>query len=228
MREFGLTGGIGSGKSTVAAGLVARGARLVDADRVVRELQEPGGAVFDAMVEHFGSDIVAADGTLDRQAVADRVFADADALAALNAIVHPAVGAEMKARRAALAASGAVVVLDIPLLVRPDGSLGQKEWADLAGIIVVDCDPQVAVARLVEHRGFARADAEARIAAQATRDQRAAVADLVIDNSGDLAELEPQLDRCWQWMLDRVDPGGDGDGAGGPGGHPGGTATTAE
>jgi dephospho-CoA kinase len=198
VREFGLTGGIGSGKSTVAAGLVARGAHLIDADQVVRELQQPGGAVFDAMVEHFGADIVADDGTLDRQAVADRVFADPDALAALNAIVHPAVGAEMKARRAALADSEAVVVLDIPLLVRPDGSLGQKEWAELAGIIVVDCEPDVAVARLVEHR----------IAAQATREQRAAVADLVIDNSGDLSALEPQLDHCWQWMCDRVGPDG--------------------
>jgi dephospho-CoA kinase len=203
VREFGLTGGIGSGKSTVAAGLVARGAHLIDADQVVRELQQPGGSVFDAMVEHFGADIVADDGSLDRQAVADRVFADPDALSALNAIVHPAVGAEMKARRAALADSDADVVLDIPLLVRPDGSLGQKEWAELAGIIVVDCAPAVAVARLVEHRGFDPGDAEARIAAQATREQRAAVADLVIDNSGDLAALEAQLDHCWQWMQDR-------------------------
>jgi dephospho-CoA kinase len=208
VHEFGLTGGIGSGKSTVAAGLVARGAELIDADQVVRDLQEPGGAVFEAMVEHFGADIVASDGTLDRQAVADRVFADPEALAALNAIVHPAVGAEMKARRAALADAEAIVVLDIPLLVRPDGSLGQKEWADLAGIVVVDCDPEVAVARLVEHRGFEPADAEARIAAQATRAQRAAVADLVIDNSGDLAALEPQLDHCWEWMNDRADPDG--------------------
>ncbi len=211
MREFGLTGGIGSGKSTVAAGLVSRGAVLIDADQVVRELQEPGGAVFDAMVAHFGDDIVAGDGSLDRQAVADRVFADPDSLASLNAIVHPAVGAEMKARRAALADSDAVVVLDIPLLVKPDGSLGQAEWAALAGIIVVDCDPAVAVARLVEHRGFDPADAEARIAAQATRAQRAAVADRVIDNSGDLAALDDQLDRCWAWMCERVDPAGGSD-----------------
>jgi dephospho-CoA kinase len=208
VHEFGLTGGIGSGKSTVAAGLVERGAHLIDADQVVRELQEPGGAVFEAMVDHFGPDIVADDGTLDRQAVADRVFADPDSLAALNAIVHPAVGAEMKARRAALADSEAIVVLDIPLLVRPDGSLGQKEWAELAGIIVVDCEPDVAVARLVEHRGFDPADAEARIAAQATREQRASVADLVIDNSGDRSALESQLDHCWQWMCDRAGPDG--------------------
>lgn len=203
MREFGLTGGIGSGKSTVAAGLVARGAALVDADQVVRELQEPGGAVFAAMVEHFGDDIVAADGSLDRQRVADRVFADPDALEELNGIVHPAVGAEMKARRDALVASGAIVVLDIPLLVRPDGTLGRTEWKELAGIIVVDCDEAVAVERLVAHRGFSAEDARARIAAQATREHRRAVADRVIDNSGDLDALEPQLDACWNWMRDR-------------------------
>jgi len=203
MREFGLTGGIGSGKSTVAAGLVTRGAVLVDADQIVRELQAPAGAVFAAMVDRFGDGIVADDGTLDRQAVAGLVFADPEALESLNAIVHPVVGAEMKARRDALAETGDVVVLDIPLLVKPDGSLGRAEWSELAGVIVVDCDPSVAVERLVSHRGFDAADAQARIAAQASRDQRRAVADRIIDNTGGLAALEPQLDACWRWMCAR-------------------------
>jgi dephospho-CoA kinase len=115
--EIGLTGGIGSGKSTVAELLVARGAVLVDADAIVREVQQPGTPVFLAMVERFGPGIVAADGTLDRPAVAAIVFADPDQLAALNGIVHPAVTDEMTARRERLAATDATVILDIPLLV---------------------------------------------------------------------------------------------------------------
>lgn len=201
MHEFGLTGGIGAGKSTVAAGLVQRGAVLIDADAIVKELQEPGGVVFEAMVEHFGPGIVAPSGDLDRQAVADIVFADAQELDALNKIVHPAVGEEMKARQDALRETDAVVVLDIPLLVRADGEKGRrKEYEHLIGIVVVDCDPDVAVSRLVEHRGFSDEDARARIANQASRDDRLAVADHIIDNSGELAALEPQLDACWAWM----------------------------
>jgi dephospho-CoA kinase len=203
MSEFGLTGGIGSGKSTVAAGLVARGAVLIDADRIVRELQEPGGSVFTAMVEALGPGIVATDGSLDRQAVADLVFADDSLLATLNDIVHPAVGREMKARRDALADTDAVVVLDIPLLVKPDGTLGRDEWRALAGIVVVDTDVETAVERLVRDRGFAEDDARARLAAQATREARRAVADRVIDNSGPLHELDAQLDSCWAWMQSR-------------------------
>lgn len=201
MHEFGLTGGIGAGKSTVAAGLVHRGAVLIDADAIVKELQEPGGVVFEAMVEHFGPGIVAPSGELDRQAVADIVFADAQELDALNKIVHPAVGEEMKARQDTLRETDAVVVLDIPLLVRADGEKGRrKEYEHLIGIVVVDCDPDVAVSRLVEHRGFSDEDARARIANQASRDDRLAVADHIIDNSGELAALEPQLDACWAWM----------------------------
>lgn len=207
MIEIGLTGGIGSGKSTVAQGLVARGAVLIDADAIVKELQAPGGSVFAAMVEHFGDRIVAAGGALDRQAVAEIVFADEDELKALNDLVHPAVGKEMAARRTSAAERDAaegtqtVVVLDIPLLVRADGTKGErKEYESLRAIVVVDCDPEIAVARLVEHRGFDEADARARIANQASREARLAVADHVIDNSGDLAALEPQLEACWAWM----------------------------
>ena len=149
VRSLGLTGGIGSGKSTVSASLEERGAVVVDADRIVRELQQPGEPVFEAMVAEFGPGIVAEDGTLDRQAVADIVFADADRLAVLNKIVHPAVGVAMAERLAALAETDETVILDIPLLV-------ESGRDDLAAIIVVDVDPEVALARLVEFRGSLR------------------------------------------------------------------------
>ena len=148
MLVIGLTGGIGPGKSTVSAMLAERGAVVVDADAIVRELQQPGTPVFDAMVERFGREIVAADGTLDRAAVADRVFDDPAALADLNAIVHPAVGAEIARRLEELAPTDAVVVLDVPLLVE------SKNPYPVAGLLVVDVDPEVAVRRLVEHRGM--------------------------------------------------------------------------
>jgi dephospho-CoA kinase len=205
--EFGLTGGIGSGKSTVANGLVSRGAALIDADQIVRDLQAPGSAVLGAMTEAFGPGILAQDGSLDRAAMATLVFADEDQRKRLNDIVHPPVIAEMAARRERYAAEGRLTVLDIPLLVLPDGRKGRKDYETFVGIIVVDVDPEVAVARLVEHRGFTEADARARMAAQATREQRLAVADRVIDNSGDLAELEPQLDACWDWMQTVVSSG---------------------
>jgi dephospho-CoA kinase len=144
---FGLTGGIGSGKSTVSSLLEAKGAVIIDADRVVRELQQPGEPVFEAMVEAFGEGIVAADGTLDRQAVADLVFGDDEKLQELNGIVHPAVGVRMAEQLAALADTDRVVILDVPLLV-------EKGSYDTAATIVVDVDPDLAVQRLVEHRGF--------------------------------------------------------------------------
>lgn len=190
---IGLTGGIGSGKSSVSARLGERGAVVVDADAIVRELQEPGQPVLAAMVERFGAEILADDGTLDRQAVADVVFADAAALADLNAIVHPAVGTEIARRLEDLAGTDEVVILDVPLLVESGRS-------DLAGMIVVDVDPDLAVARLVEHRGFSEADARARMARQVSREDRLAKADLVVDNSGDLAQLDREADRTWDWI----------------------------
>ena len=189
----GLTGGIGSGKSTVSASLADRGAEVIDADAIVRALQEPGMPVFDAMIECFGPGIVAPDGSLDRQAVADRVFADGEALQALNAIVHPAVGTEI-ARRLENASTGdGVVILDVPLLV-------ESGRDDLAGLIVVDLDPEVAISRLVEQRGFSEADARARIARQVSRDDRLARADFVIHNHGNRAELAEQIEACWGWI----------------------------
>ncbi len=143
MHAIGLTGGIGSGKSTVSALLAAKGAVIIDADAITREVQQPGTEVFLAMVERFGPGIVAADGTLDRQAVADIVFNDPDALKALNDIVHPAVGAETTRRLLEQADTDNLVVLDIPLLVE---SAGKRP---VAGVIVVDVDPEVAVQRLV-------------------------------------------------------------------------------
>jgi len=189
----GLTGGIGSGKSSVSSLLAAKGAVVVDADAITRELQEPGTPVFDAMVERFGAGIVADDGTLDRPAVADIVFGDPDALADLNAIVHPAVGAEIARRLEAEVDTDHVVVLDVPLLV-------ESGRDDLVGLVVVDTDPEVAVQRLVGQRGFREADARARIARQASRDERLARADFVVDNNGDRAALEANVDACWEWI----------------------------
>ena len=193
MLLIGLTGGIGSGKSSVSAALQRRGAVIVDADAIVRELQEPGTVVFDEMVERFGAAIVAADGTLDRAAVAGIVFADAEALADLGMIVHPRVHDEIERRVAAEQDSDHVVVLDIPLLDR-------SGWPGLAGTIVVDLDPDVAVERLVAHRGFDETDARNRIANQASRDERLELADFVVDNGGDLAGLEREVDRAWDWI----------------------------
>lgn len=190
---IGLTGGIGSGKSTVSAALATRGAVVIDADAITKSLQQPGQPVFDAMVERFGEGIVAADGTLDRQAVADLVFPDPDALADLNAIVHPAVGAEIAARLQAEADTDHVVILDVPLLV-------ESGRDDLVGLIVVDCDPALAVQRLVEHRGFREDDAWNRINRQVGRDDRLARADFVIDNSGGIEALDAQIDACWTWI----------------------------
>jgi dephospho-CoA kinase len=188
----GLTGGIGSGKSAVASRLVERGATLIDADAIVKDLQQPGRPVFDAMVERFGESIVTPDGTLDRPAVAALVFGDEGALADLNRIVHPAVQAEMAARIGAAAGTDAIVIMDIPLLTDKRAGMGH--------VIVVDTPVELAVERLVAQRGFSEDDARARVASQISREERRALADFVIDNSGDLAALEAEVQRCWAWL----------------------------
>jgi dephospho-CoA kinase len=189
----GLTGGIGSGKSTVSGLLAGRGAVVVDADAITRQLQAPGQPVLAAIVERFGPDIVSADGTLDRAALAAIVFDDPAALKDLNAIVHPAVGTEIARRLEAERTGDRVVVLDIPLLV--EGGRYQ-----VAGLMVVDVDPDVAVDRLVRFRGMSEADARARMANQVSRADRLAKADWVIDNSGDHSALERQVDAAWNWI----------------------------
>ena len=204
MAEFAITGGIGSGKSTVAAALETKGAKLVDADEVVRDLQQPDGEIFVNLVQAFGDVIVTKDGELDRQKLADIAFSDPEELERLNSIVHPAVGEEMKKRRDAFVRQGHIVLIDIPLLVTPEGNLARKEYQEFVGKIVVDCDEKTAVSRLVEFRGFRDDDAWARIDKQASRDQRLKFADFVIDNNGDNALLESQIEECWSWMTSLV------------------------
>jgi dephospho-CoA kinase len=189
----GLTGGIGSGKSTVSALLAERGAVIVDADVITRELQRPGQRVLAAIVERFGQNVLLPDGELDRPALAAVVFSDPDALKDLNAIVHPAVGAEIARRIEAARGTDAVVVLDIPLLA-------ENPRKGLAATVVVDTPVDVAVERLVRFRGMDEADARARIARQASREERAAGADRIVDNTGDLGALEAQVDDLWAWL----------------------------
>lgn len=193
MRLIGLTGGIGAGKSTVSAGLAAKGAAVIDADAIVRELQQPGTVVFTEMVERFGPGVVTADGELDRAAIAEVVFTDETALADLGAIVHPRVHEEIQRRLDEYGPTDRVVILDVPLLV-------ESGWEGMLGTIVVDLDPEVAVQRLIEHRGFTEDDARNRIAQQATREHRLSKADFVIDNYGQPHELDPEIDRAWEWI----------------------------
>jgi len=192
---LGLTGGIGSGKSTVSDLLSRRGAVVIDADLVTREVQAPGGPAYQGIVDRFGGGIVAVDGTIDRPALAKIVFNDADALAKLNSLTHPHVGRIMAERMAGEADTDHVVVLDVPLLVE-----SSRRQPAMAGVIVVDAPEDVAVARVVRQRGMAEADARARIAAQASRRDRLARADFVVDNSGSIPHLQAEVDRCWAWI----------------------------
>jgi dephospho-CoA kinase len=193
--RIGLTGGIGSGKSTVAGLLAARGARIVDADRIAREVVEPGTPGLEAVVVAFGQEVLTPEGALDRPALAAVVFADPDARRRLDGIVHPLVRARATELVAA-APPDAVVVQDVPLLVET----GQAGSYDL--VLVVEADLDTRVRRLVG-RGLSEEDARARIAAQASDEQRRAVADVVLDNSGSVEDLEAQVDRFW---AERVAP----------------------
>ena len=188
-----LTGGIGSGKSTIAERLAERGAVVIDADAIVRRLQRAGSPLLDRIAERFGPDIIGADGELDRPALAAIAFADDGALADLNAIVHPEVRAEIARRIAAEAGTDHVVVVDIPLLEVNPG-------VEFDAVVVVDTPVDVAVERLVGQRGLTEADARARVAKQIGREERLARADRVIDNAGAPEALDAQIDDLWTWL----------------------------
>ncbi|WP_439593144.1 dephospho-CoA kinase [Microbacterium sp.] len=195
-----LTGGIASGKSTIARRLAEHGAVVVDADRIVRDVQQPGSPVLSAIADEFGSDVVAADGSLDRAALGSRVFGDPDAVARLNAIVHPAVRTE-SARRFAQAFSAdpdAVVVYDVPLLVEARAS---DPW-EL--IVVAHAPADVRARRMVELRGMTEQDAAARLASQVSDDARLAFADVVIDTAGSMEGTLAQVDELWATLPERI------------------------
>jgi dephospho-CoA kinase len=195
MRAIGLTGGIGSGKSAVADLLVARGADLIDADQLARDVVAPGGPAYQPLIDRFGPGIVAEDGTIDRPALAAVAFADDAARADLNGITHPAIGVAMIQARDALAETDHVVVLAIPLLTAL-----HRETMKLDKVVVVDCPTDIALERLLSQRGMDRGDAEARIRAQISREERVTGADYVLDNSGDRPALEAEVDRLWKWL----------------------------
>lgn len=194
MLRVGLTGGIGSGKSTVVARLAELGAWIIDSDRIAREVVEPGTEGLRAVVETFGKDILTTEGTLDRPALAARVFGDADARRRLSSIVHPLVG-RRSAELLAAAPSDAIVVQDVPLLV--EAGLA----ASFPLVVVVHADLEVRLRRLVEQRGMAEGDVRGRIAAQATDEQRRAAADVWLDNSGTRQRTVAEVDRLWTGRL---------------------------
>jgi dephospho-CoA kinase len=187
----GLTGGIGAGKSTVSDLLAARGAVIVDADQVARAVVEPGQPALAKLVERFGAGILDGDGRLDRAALAKLAFVDDESRRDLEAITHPAINDEFT-RRVAEAPSDAIVVLDVPLLAESE----QARKRPYQTVIVVEAPRDVRLERL-EARGVTRADAEARMAAQAGDEERRKLATYVVDNSGDRAELERQIDEIW-------------------------------
>lgn len=201
MLRVGLTGGIGSGKSEVSRRLAALGAVVLDADKAAREVVAPGTPGLAAVAETFGSGVLLPDGSLDRARLGEIVFADAEARGRLNAIVHPLVHEWMRAAEAEAAAAagdGAVIVHDVPLLAEGGRS------GDFDLVIVVDAPPDAQAGRLVRQRGMTADQARARIAAQATRQQRLAVADIVIDNSGLLADLDSRVEEVWAELRARA------------------------
>lgn len=197
MLSVGLTGGIGAGKSEVSRLLVEHGAVLIDADRIAREVVEPGTPGLAAVVAAFGPDVIAADGSLDRPRLGSIVFADPDRLALLNSIVHPLVGARSQELEST-AAEDAVVVHDVPLLTEN----GLASRYDL--VIVVDASPETQLDRLVRLRGMTREDARARMAAQTTREKRLEIADIVVDNDVPLEELRRRVREVWADLTRRA------------------------
>jgi dephospho-CoA kinase len=195
--SVGLTGGIGAGKSEVSRLLVEHGAVLIDADRIAREVVAPGSPGLAAVVAAFGEEVLAEDGSLDRPKLGSIVFADPEKLAALNSIVHPLVGDRSRALEEA-AAEDAVVVHDVPLLTEN----GLAPLYDV--VVVVDADPATQLDRLVRLRGMTEQDARARMAAQATREQRREIADVIIDNDVPLDRLRSRVAEVWAELARRA------------------------
>ncbi|MFF4310269.1 dephospho-CoA kinase [Streptomyces sp. NPDC001507] len=204
MLKVGLTGGIGAGKSEVSRLLVEHGAVLIDADRIAREVVAPGTPGLAAVTEAFGPEVLAADGSLDRPRLGSIVFADPARLAVLNSIVHPLVGARSRELESA-AADDAVVVHDVPLLAEN----GLAQLYDV--VVVVDTAPETQLDRLTRLRGMTEEDARARMAAQATREKRLEIADIVIDNDVPLDALRQRVGDVWADLLRRARSSGPGE-----------------
>ena len=192
MLAIGLTGGIGAGKSVVADLLARRGATIVDADRIARDVVSPGGPAYAPLVRRFGASVLLPDGTINRSALAAAAFHDAHALADLNAITHPVIGAVMADRLVQLTGSDTVAVVAIPLLTGV-----HRSALGLQRVVVVDCPTELAIERLVRLRGMDPEDARARVAAQPTREERLALADYVVDNSSSYEHLVDQVSELW-------------------------------
>jgi dephospho-CoA kinase len=192
MKLIGLTGAIGSGKSSVSALFARKGAIIIDGDGIAKQLQRKGSPTLQKMVDEFG-DILLETGELDRAKVANLVFGDAEMLKRLNAIMHPAIGIEILRQIELNMATDNVVVLDMPLLV-------ENPRDGLSGLVVVDVDPEVAISRLVQFRNMNEEDARRRMASQASREDRLQVADRVVDNNGEPDSLGAQVDEVWDWF----------------------------
>ena len=192
MKLIGLTGAIGSGKSSVSALFARKGAVIIDGDGIAKQLQQKGSATLQKMVDEFG-DILLESGELDRAKVAQLVFGNAEMLKRLNSIMHPAIGEEILRQIEENMATENVVVLDMPLLV-------ENPREGMSGLVVVDVDPEVAISRLVQFRNMNEDDARRRMASQASREDRLKVADRVIDNSGSPEALSPQVEDVWDWF----------------------------
>ena len=197
MLRVGLTGGIGTGKSEVSRRLAGYGAVVIDADAVAREVVEPGTEGLAEVVEAFGPVVLGSDGRLDRPKLGEVVFADPQRRSRLNAIIHPLVGARM-AELEREAGSASIVVHDVPLIAE-GGRAGAYDM-----VVVVDAPPRIQVERLVRNRGMTRDQAKARMGAQASREQRLAIADIVIDNSSSLTELDRQVGDLWAELRRRA------------------------